>query len=216
MVDFEWMRWPLLFVAVAIVSGFRLVGACGALLSVVVFLAWVTGLGEHAHGLVVGTWSFTEAVGSIFRHLNSDHVYTNIAQLLVPCAILSLMHLRLIHLASIFICSFLGYWVGAEVLTVGQGVHIGVSGVVAGVISAAITCLFCYKPQLSWLPFYVSGIFSLYNVIIWCVPAHGISWEGHIGGALGGVFGLLVSFGIMSLEKHGHYKISEKEHARLH
>ena len=195
------IRYPLLCVSVAVVSRLGLVGACGALLSAVVFLAWITGLGDHAHGLVVGTWNFMEAVGSIFRHLNSDHVYTNIAQLLVPCAILSLMGLRMIHFASIIIFSFLGYWVGAEVLTVGQGVHIGVSGVVAGVISAAITCLFCYKPRLSWLPFYVSGIFSLYNVIIWCVPVHGISWEGHIGGAFGGVIGVLISFGIMSLEK---------------
>lgn len=119
-------------------------------------------------------------------HAGWGHLIANTVPLLVIGAIIALSGIRTFALVTIF------GWVISGVITWligGVGVHIGASGVVfAYIVFVIVRGLFTRAP-LHIIVGIIAAIYYGVGVLGGMLPFgnDGISWQGHLGGAIGGV-----------------------------
>ena len=157
-------------------------------------IAWivsavVAGLGVDLHWFGIFPRSLRGLSGIVFSpflHGNAIHLWTNAVPLFVLLTLLfwNLGYRPTQTLAYVWIGSGAGTWLigGADEL------HIGASGVVYGLVAYLVTAGFMMR---SWRSVFVAIlVFFLYGGIVWgALPIQeGVSWEGHLCGAISGVW----------------------------
>jgi membrane associated rhomboid family serine protease len=123
-------------------------------------------------------------VFSPFLHAGWGHLIANtIPFLLLGAAITLGSTTRFVQVTLIVgLISGLGVWL----IGPGNSVHIGASGLVFGYLTYLVSRGF-FARKISYL---LGGLLAmaLYGGVLWgLLPAPGISWEGHLFGAIGGV-----------------------------
>ena len=119
-----------------------------------------------------------------FLHSGFGHLFANTIPFLVLGAFIALGDLRRFIQVTVIVAltSGLGTWLFASPGTI----HIGASGLVFGYLTYLVARGF-FAGKVLWV---VGGIVVLifYGGILWgLLPRPGISWTGHVFGALGGV-----------------------------
>ena len=119
-----------------------------------------------------------------FLHSGFGHLFANTIPFFVLGAIIAIGSIsRYVQVTLIVgVTSGLGTWLFATPGTV----HIGASGLVFGYLTYLVTRGF-FAGRLRWI---IGGLIVLlfYGAILWgLLPRPGISWSGHVFGALGGV-----------------------------
>ncbi len=117
-------------------------------------------------------------------HSGFGHLFANTIPFLVLGAFIALGDVRRFVQVTVIVglCSGLGTWLFASPGTV----HIGASGLVFGYLTYLVARGF-FAGRVLWI---VGGVIVLlfYGGILWgLLPRPGISWTGHVFGAVGGV-----------------------------
>jgi len=118
-----------------------------------------------------------------FLHSDWGHVFSNSAPLAVLGGLVALRG-RSRWLVVTVVVALLGgllTWLFA-----GSGNHIGASGVVFGYFGALLGAAFFERRPAAFAPALVA-IMLYYGLIVGLVPQDGISWEGHLFGAIAGL-----------------------------
>jgi len=128
-------------------------------------------------------------VWSPFLHGNAAHLWSNVVPLFVLLTLLfwNPGYRPTQTLALIWIGSGLGTWL----IGGGDELHIGASGLVYGLVAYLVLAGFLMK---SWRSAIVAiVVFFLYGGIVWGVLPiqEGMSWEGHLCGAMAGIWAAL-------------------------
>jgi membrane associated rhomboid family serine protease len=119
-----------------------------------------------------------------FLHGGFGHLIANTLPFLVMGAVIALSGFRVFAQVTVIVglISGLGVWLFGPDNTV----HIGASGLVFGYLTYLLVRGF-FARKLS----YVLGgivIFVIYGGVLWgLLPAPGVSWQGHLFGAIGGI-----------------------------
>lgn len=119
-----------------------------------------------------------------FLHGGFGHLIANTLPFLVMGAVIALSGFRVFAQVTVIVglISGLGVWLfGPE-----NTVHIGASGLVFGYLLYLLVRGF-FARKISYL---LGGIviFMIYGGVLWgLLPAPGVSWQGHLFGAIGGV-----------------------------
>src|SRR5947207_12508332 len=171
----------------ALITSFALVGA----LFVVLGLEAIFHLDLARFGILPRTEAgLPGIVFSPLLHANLHHLLANALPLFV--LLMLLLSNRNYHpygtLVFIWLASGLGTWLIGR----GNAVHIGASSVIFGLAAFPIVAGFLMK---SWRSAFVAiFVFLFYGGIFYGVlPRNGpISWEGHLCGALAGIFAAVV------------------------
>lgn len=136
-------------------------------------------------GIVPREWSGLDGVlWSPFLHSGFGHLIANTVPFLVLGAVVALsgFHVFWRATAIIGLVAGLGVWLTGPSGTV----HIGASGLVFGYLTYLLS-RGIFARRLSYLLVGVV-VFMLYGGVLWgLLPAPGISWQGHLFGAIGGV-----------------------------
>ena len=146
----------------------------------------------NAFGILPRTlWGLLGIFFSPLLHYNEPHLTTNCVSLFILLIILFLHREYRPNVAfvSIWLLSGLGTWMIGRAWQGGQPVvHIGASGLIYGLVTYLVAAAWWLR---SWSSaFWAVAILFLYGGIFYGVlPRQGIiSWEGHLSGALAGVF----------------------------
>lgn len=136
-------------------------------------------------GIVPREWSGLDGVlWSPFLHSGFGHLIANTIPFLVLGCIVALSGFHVFLRATVIIglIAGLGTWLTGPSGTV----HIGASGLVFGYLTYLLARGF-FARRLSYLLVGVV-VFMLYGGVLWgLLPSPGISWQGHLFGAIGGV-----------------------------
>lgn len=162
------------------------------ILDYVIFSGRLDGLGIRPRALS-GLWGipFAPLVHSGFKHLASNTV-----PMLVLGTLVMMYGLR--NAAAASLCIILVSGVGVWIIGGGNTVHIGASSLIFGYAAFLILVGFLTK---KFLRIVISlGVALFYGGLIWGVlpGKSGISWEGHLFGAAGG---LLAAYNVARQEK---------------
>jgi len=118
-------------------------------------------------------------------HVNWSHLLANAAPLAGLLAIMAVTHPKTLwaNTAAIWIMSGIGVWIFGRP----GGMQIGASGVIYGLAAFLITVGWLKKDAVSALAALL--VVALYGGIVWGVLPNrtGVSWEGHLCGAIAGV-----------------------------
>jgi membrane associated rhomboid family serine protease len=119
-----------------------------------------------------------------FLHSGFAHLFANTIPFLVLGAVIAVGSItRFVQVSLIVgLASGLGTWLFAT----SGGVHIGASGLVFGYLTYLVVRGF-FARRLRWI---IGGILVLmfYGGILWgLLPRPGVSWSGHVFGAIGGL-----------------------------
>jgi membrane associated rhomboid family serine protease len=119
-----------------------------------------------------------------FLHLGFDHLVANTVPFVVLGAAIALASSRVFAQVTILVglISGLGTWLtGAS-----NSIHMGASGLVFGYLTYLVS-RGLFDRRLTSLAIGVV-VFAVYGAVLWGVlPSPGISWQGHVFGAIGGV-----------------------------
>lgn len=127
----------------------------------------------------------TGVVLAPFLHVGFGHLLSNTVPFLVLGALIALSGLRRVLAVTVVVAlvSGLGTWLLAPSATL----HIGASGVVLGYASYLITRGLFDRRWLSLLTGVLVALLYGTSLLLSLLPRDGISWQGHLFGALGGV-----------------------------
>lgn len=129
-----------------------------------------------------------------FLHGDIKHLVQNTIPLIVLLTLLAGSRGRSwLIVISIMLMSGVLLWLfgrnGSDTLEV---VHVGASGLVMGLITFLIASAVIERRIIPMIIAVVVGLLFGTNLLFGIIPAKGISWDGHLCGALGGV---IVAFG---------------------
>lgn len=164
----------------------RFVGGLLALMVGVYGLEWIPSLELRAHGLVPRTWGGLTGILSMpFLHANLAHLISNLGSLVVLLALLLLFHservrevvIEVILLGGIFL------WIFGRTAN-----HIGASGLVYGLAAYLISAGLSQRRFLEVVAAVIVAMMYGSSLFWGLLPTDpGISWDGHLAGALAGV-----------------------------
>ncbi len=120
-----------------------------------------------------------------FLHAGFGHLIANTVPFLVMGAIIALSGLRRVLLVTVIVAlaSGLGTWLVAPSSTL----HIGASGVVFGYAAYLVARGLFDRRWYYLLTGLVVALLQGSSLLLGLVPQDGISWQGHLFGALGGL-----------------------------
>ncbi|AXX28341.1 rhomboid family intramembrane serine protease [Actinosynnema pretiosum subsp. pretiosum] len=138
-----------------------------------------------ANGVRPRAWSeWDNLLWAPVLHAGWDHLIANSLPLLVLAFLASSGGVRQFFqvTAVIWLASGLGVWVFGSV-----GVHLGASGLIFGYLTFLLVRGVFVRS--AWQIVVAIAVFAVYGAVLWGVlPGQpGISWEGHLFGAVGGV-----------------------------
>lgn len=182
-------RFLIFGVALVILSGFRGPGIVGASFLGSLIAVHALGLAKSFIGMEVGHWDIGQWFGGVYWHESAGHLQHNLAVMILPFATLGLMGVRAWEVVLVLSCSVIGFGLGVQIWGDLETIHAGASGVASGLLGAAILSLL--RQRLAWglLPVYLWTGVSLLLLLKWCLPRFAgsqSSWEGHLGGLVGG------------------------------
>ena len=162
------------------------------ILDYLVFSGRLDGLGIRPRALS-GLWGIAFAP---FVHSGFKHLASNTVPMLVLGTLVMFYGIR--HAAAATLCIMVVSGVGVWIIGGGNTVHIGASSLIFGYAAFLILVGFLLKKFLGII---ISlGVALFYGGLIWGIlPGQsGISWEGHLFGAAGG---LLAAYNVARQEK---------------
>lgn len=120
-----------------------------------------------------------------FLHVGFGHLAANTAPFLVMGAVIALSGLRRVLVVTVIVAlvSGFGTWLFAPSATV----HIGASGVVFGYAAYLVARGFFDRRLVYLLTGAVVALVYGTSLLVGLLPQEGISWQGHLFGALGGL-----------------------------
>ena len=129
-----------------------------------------------------------------FLHGDIKHLVQNTVPLIVLLTLLAGSRGRswLIVISIMIVSGILLWLVGRNGSDQLEKVHVGASGLVMGLITFLIASAVIERRIIPMVIAVVVGLLFGTNLLFGMIPAHGISWDGHICGALGGI---IVAFG---------------------
>lgn len=176
-------RWPALILLFSFVALMWVVEAADQV------LLSVTGSPQVLDGYGVQPWSTDGLLGIVFQpllHGDWAHLIGNSIALLVLGSIIALSGIK--PLISVTLLSWLASGVVSWLIGGAGTVHIGASGIVFGYVAYVIVRGFFTRRILHLVVGLLIGFFYGLDALAGLSPMlDGVSWQGHLGGAIGGV-----------------------------
>ena len=176
-------RWPALILLFSFVALMWVVEAADQV------LIWVTGEPQVLDGYGVRPGSTDGLLGIVFQpllHGDWAHLIGNSVALLILGSIIALSGIK--PLISVTLISWLASGVVSWLIGGAGTNHIGASGIVFGYVAYVIVRGFFTRRVLHLVIGLLIGFFYGLDALAGLSPmVQGISWQGHLGGAVGGV-----------------------------
>jgi membrane associated rhomboid family serine protease len=148
-------------------------------------------------GMEVGHWSVDHLISGIYWHFSWSHLWTNIDAMLLASAILADGSVIWWEIPLLIAGSASGFILGVQAWGEPHSIHAGASGIVQGFMLAACGSLFGPRARPVTLSTCLCGAWITFLTLrqyLPGIPMQTTSWEGHLGGLLGGGVAFAVIF----------------------